>query len=374
MMLSIPKRLARQFLGIWLDRSVRTCPLYAFQAIANVLKEDPPMQTPSKTSRHGTPCRLAVLVLLFVSNANAESPLRWKFKEGEDLNYVMERAVDGKINLSGADIEFKLKMVFDTTWNVKSVAADGTASVEQALDRMQVSMDSPLGGSLEYDSKNPTKPDSPAWAMLAPMVEGMLGQTLKWKVSPLGKVSDIEMPQKLADIFAKQAQGGNRQQGFGLGGNMFSDRGIREFIEKSVLPLPEKAPAKDVTWKQHFENPIPRIGNQLADTTFSFAGTEIQDGKNVQKISGVTELTFEPDDDAAADLEITSQSGSASFSFDPAAGRAIKADGTQASTLELSGARELTQEIKETTSIRVGKSPAGKTPAKEDKDAKPAAK
>lgn len=331
------------------------------------------MQTPAKITGHGTLALAAGLALLLASNAHAESPLRWKFKEAETLNYVLERAVDGKITLSGADIEFKLKMIFDTTWKVKSVAADGAAIVEQSLDRMQVSMDSPLAGNLEYDSENPTKPDSPAWAMLEPMVSGLVGQTLTWKVSPQGKVSNIELPRKLADIFAKQGQGNNRQQAFGIGGNIFSEAGIKEFIEKSVLPLPEKAPAKDVTWKQSFENTIPRIGIQTAETTFSFAGADTQDGKSVQKISAVTELTFEPADDAAADLEITSQKSAAAVYFDPAAGRVIKSEGTQSSTLELSGARELTQESKETTSMRLGKSPAGKAAAKDGKDAKPSA-
>jgi hypothetical protein len=329
------------------------------------------MQTLAKNSRCVLLALAAVLALSCLSAARAEAPLRWKFKDGETLDYILERAVDGKIIISGADIEFKLKMIFDTSWKVKSVAADGTANIEQTLERMQISMDSPLGGSLEYDTQNPTQPDSPAWSMMVePMVSGLMGQTLKWKVSPLGKVSDIEMPEKLAAVFAKQKEGSNRQQGFGLGGNMFSDQGLREFIEKSVQPLPEKTPAKDVTWKQTFETPIPRIGTQTSETTFSFAGDEKLDGKTVQKITAGTELTFEPADDAAADLEITSQSATGTIYFDAAAGRAIKSAGTQASTMELSGARELTQEIKETTSMKMGKSPAGKPAAADEKAAK----
>src|SRR6185295_14776631 len=124
--------------------------------------------------------------------------------------------------------------------------------------RMQVAMESPIGGSLEYDSAVPVQPDSPAWAMLKPLVEGLSGQALKWKVSPLGKVSDIELPEKLVAAFGEQA-GGGRRQGMGLGGNMFSDRGIREFIQNSVQPLPEPAPGKDVTWKQNVETPLPQM-------------------------------------------------------------------------------------------------------------------
>jgi hypothetical protein len=320
-------------------------------------------------------CVLVVTIgLLVASAANAQTPLRWKFKEGEHLNYVLERAVEGKINLSGADIAFKMGMTFDTTWNVKSVAQDGTANVEQTVDRVQIGMSSPLGGNLVYDSQNPEPPAGPVWAQLKPLMEGMLGQTFKAKISSLGKVSDIELPQKLSEVFAKQQQGGNRQAGFGIGGNAFNESGIKEMIEKSVLPLPEAAVGKDVTWKQSFQNPIRGIGTQTAEITYSFADLEQQDGKPVQKISSVTELTFEPADDARADLEITSQEGSAEFYFDPQAGHLIKSAGTQTSALEMSGPRDLTQEIKETTSMRLGKSPAAKPQTEADKSAKAPAK
>ena len=75
------------------------------------------------------------------------------------------------------------------------------------------------------------------------------------------------------------------------------------------------------------------------------------------KISAVTELTFEPAEDAQADLEITAQESAATYYFDPAAGRMIKSDATFMSALELSGPRELTQEFKDTVTMRQGKSP-----------------
>ena len=235
--------------------------------------------------------------LLAAASAGAAEPLRWKLKSGEDLNYVMDRKIDGKLDLSGAEITFTVSMVFDTTWKVKAVAADGTADIEQTLDRMQIAMSSPLGGDLEYDSAKPTKPDSPAWGQVEPMIS-MLGETFKWKINPQGTVTDVELPAKLQETFDKQKGGGNRQGGFGIGNNMFSERGIKEFIEKSVLPLPEKTPEGDGTWTQEFENVIPKLGTQTSETSYSFAGQGSEDGKPVAKITAKTELTFEPADDA----------------------------------------------------------------------------
>ena len=47
--------------------------------------------------------RIALVGLLMASGASAyaQAPLRWKFKVGEDLNYVMDRTLAGKINFSG---------------------------------------------------------------------------------------------------------------------------------------------------------------------------------------------------------------------------------------------------------------------------------
>jgi hypothetical protein len=252
-------------------------------------------------------CFLFVVLVVTVSAASraAEPAPRWKFKEGQNLHYVMERGVEGKVALSGAEFEFKMTMTFDTTWLVKSVAADGTANVEQTVDRIQVKMDSPLAGNVEFDSASGKQPEpGPVWNMLQPMVEGLQGQPIKTKISPLGKVSDIEFGEKMSEAFQKQKVSQNRQAGMGFGGNAFSERGVRELITKSVLPLPETL-GKDVTWTQSFDNPIPGIGTQTAETKFSLAGEEMVDGKMATKIAAVTELTFEPDENPRAELEIT---------------------------------------------------------------------
>src|SRR5262245_48672659 len=125
---------------------------------------------------------LAILAVGFVASARGESPLRWKFKEGQSLDYVLERTAEGKVSLMGAEFAFKMGMAFDTTWKVKSVAADGSANVEQTVERIQISMSSPLAGDVAYDSKSGDKPDAgPVWTLLEPVVSGMLGETFKVK-------------------------------------------------------------------------------------------------------------------------------------------------------------------------------------------------
>ena len=79
-------------------------------------------------------------------------------------------------------------------------------------------------------------------------------------------------------------------------------------------------------------------------------------------------MTFEPDENPMADVEITEQAGKSTFHFDPAAGRMVKAEGVQTFIMEISGQREMTQDMKETWNMHLGKSPAAKpAEAKEEK-------
>jgi hypothetical protein len=316
--------------------------------------------------------RLALLAAWVAAASSAwaaDAPLRWKFKAGEQLDYVMQRDVEGKMNLMGADIAFKMGMTFDIAWKVQSVAADGTGQVDLIVDRVQINMASPLGGDLVFDSKAEGKLTGPAAAMMGPVLDGMLGQPIKAKISSLGEVSDIQLPEKLEEVFKKQQLSPNRQQGFGAGGSGFSERGIKELITKSVLPLPAEN-GKDVSWKQHFENPIMRAGTQMTDITYSLAGPATEEGKPVTKIAAETELTFEPSENPMADVEITSQEGKSTFYFDAAAGRMLKAEGVQNFIMEISGQREMTQDMKETMKMYLGKSPEPKPAEKKEAEKK----
>lgn len=296
---------------------------------------------------------LATLVALVVAAARAED-LRWKFTPDQTLNYVLDRGVEGKLVLSGSDIVFKMGMTFDTTWKVASVSDDGTADVELTADRIQVNMSSPLFGKMAYDSKAGEEPAGPVWQQMKPVMNGMLGEAFKLKISPLGKVSDVVLPEKLKKSLAAQEIGENRRQGFGIGGNPFGEEGIKELIAKSILILPESA---DGEWTQSFENAIPGLGTQSSETSFSAAGMETKDGRQLAKITSETELFFEPEENPRAELEIMAQEAKSTYYFDPAAGHLVSADGVQQVEMEISGPQEISQEIKETTSMRLGKSP-----------------
>ncbi len=311
------------------------------------------------------------IVLVGVSLAQADTPPRWKFKTGETLNYVLERNVDGQMKLAGNPIGIKMGMTFDTTWKCTGVQDDGTAALEQTVDRIQISMASPLSGEIKYDSAVGAAPSGPLGAMLGPMINGLLNQPIKLNVSPLGEVSDIDLPEKLKEEFAKQKEvGQNRRSGMGIGGNAFSEEAIEKLVEQAVMPLPESA-EEGTTWTQAFENELPMLGTEFSETTFSIGGDETVDGKKLVKIEATTELLFEPAVEPRMEMEILEQDSTTTAYFDKDAGHLVKSEGTQKAVKEISGQQEISQDMTETFKMYLGKSPAA---AEKKAEEKPAAK
>ncbi len=319
------------------------------------------------------PARMLLLATLIVcsglSVAQAEATLRWKFKSGDSMEYVMERAIEAKIDLSGSEIEFNSGMTFDTSWKVKSVAGDGTAELEQTVERIQLKMDSPLGGGLDYDSKRPGSGEGQIWEMMGPMFESLVGQTFTLKVSPLGKVTDIKIPEKVSEQLAKAAGPGRRGGGGlgGLGGMGLTEASIKEMIERGFVLLPEKPVAQDVTWKQSFENVMKGMGVEKTEVTYSSDESETKDGHVIQKIAAKSDLTFEPEENPQADVEIDEQEGSSTVYFDVDAGRTVKVEGKQKVVRAIVAPnREITVEQNEKVTVRQGKSPDPKPAEKKE--------
>ena len=323
-------------------------------------------------------CIFNLAALSAPGSARAEG-LRWKLKAGEELHYVTQRKIDGKLDFSGAPIDFKTGLVFDTTWKVKSVSADGIAEVEQTVDRLQFSMESPLGGALNYDSKKPDSGgDSPIWQQLEPLVTALVGQPIGMKVTPSGKVTDIQLPAKLTEQFEKQKQrqggagGGRRGGGLGgPGGGMFNEQGMKELVERSVQRLPDDGTATDATWIQQFESPMMGAGVMKTEIKYSPAGKDKVDGHQVEKISAKTDLTFEADEKSNTEVEIAEQDGESTSYFDVEAGRTIKVEGKQKTVFEITAPnRDIRQEIEETVTVKQGKSPESAEGESSDKKAK----
>src|SRR5207244_3463797 len=98
--------------------------------------------------------------------AQAQTTLRYKFKEGEKLNYVMEQTMVMKMNVGGKEVTVKSEQVMDLLWNIHSVDSDGTAKLTQTMQRIRMNMDLPTGQKITYDSRDKKELDDPVGRMI----------------------------------------------------------------------------------------------------------------------------------------------------------------------------------------------------------------
>src|SRR5829696_3236789 len=116
----------------------------------------------------------ATLGSVIVPNAQAEGPLRWKFKVGEKLDYNMVQEM--QMSASGAalpqEMKTSMRQEMNMTWDVQGVDdKSGEAVIRQKFDRVKMKMQTPVAG-FEYDSKSEEAPTG-LGAMIAPMYKAM---------------------------------------------------------------------------------------------------------------------------------------------------------------------------------------------------------
>src|SRR5262249_27798932 len=69
------------------------------------------------------------LAALFIAAvpAQAQTTLRYKFKQGEKLDYVIENKMTMKLDLGGKEIEMAINQNMEMAWKIEAVASDGKA-------------------------------------------------------------------------------------------------------------------------------------------------------------------------------------------------------------------------------------------------------
>jgi hypothetical protein len=199
----------------------------------------------------------------------------------------------------------------------------------------------------------------------------MVGEEFTLKVSSLGKVTDVKLPEKVLQVVNSQQ---NTRRGPGMG-NMAGPDQIKEQIENAFVLLPEKAIEANATWDKKTSTKMPRMGTQNTDVTYTYKGQEKKGADEIAKIDAKTQLTFEPQEGSEIDAEITEQKGTGEIAFDVTAGKVHQMSFHQKMVMNINARdREITQELESKRTLKPGKSenppPADKKPAEKKEAAK----
>jgi hypothetical protein len=295
--------------------------------------EDPLLRKADMNKRIGR-VALAAMALAtmgcLVPAAQAQSePLRWKLQPGQQFQVVVSQKMDQQ--MQGIDIPITSRI--EMNWRVLS--ADGNNVVlAQAITRFALSMRSPQG-AIEFDSANPEGAKGEVAEQLKPAVEGLVGKEIRYAMSPLGVISNVEIPPDLSG------------PGAGPLSQMFNADSLKQMIQQQSFVLPEAAPTEGQSWDQ--TNEIDTMGMKMIITnTYTYGGTEIVEGRRVHKFSSVGQTELVVDKNAPMKTTIESQESSGTMHFDNEAGYFIGGSTTQKMGLRIEFAG---QSIPQSTSI-----------------------
>lgn len=158
-------------------------------------------------------------VLATGGTSSAQTTLRYKFKEGDTLDYVSENKTKMSTDLGGVKIAFNIKQYTNMTWKVYKVKADGSAEMGLKIDRIVMDVDGPPPlGAFGIDSNDKKDPDNLLAQQFARLLRKMAGQEIKTTMTPLGELKDVVYPEDLDRTLRDLGQGLGLGGGGGAGG------------------------------------------------------------------------------------------------------------------------------------------------------------
>src|SRR5688572_29896240 len=93
------------------------------------------IEAPMTIRPRGSHALLFIVASTVAEPASAQTQLRWKFSDGQKRHYSITQDMEISANVGGRKIDTTMVQVIDMTWNVKKVDANGTARMEQSIDR-----------------------------------------------------------------------------------------------------------------------------------------------------------------------------------------------------------------------------------------------
>jgi hypothetical protein len=293
---------------------------------------------------------LAVLLasLALASAAQAQTTLRYKYKEGEKLEYVVDQDQKTTMNLLGMDIDIKQNMVMKMTWQTLKVDENGNATAKVTMTRVTLTMEGGPLGKVTVDSTDKDEPDDPIGQMFSQVVKGVGSMEMTFTADPSGDVRDV----KVAEGTIKKLK---KLPGIPGGGEMFGPESFKSIVHGSIiLPLPKEAIDQGKSWSHKMEQKAPGLGKMSVDTKYTYEGQIEKNGTKLEKLAAKPSLKIEADPDAQIKMSVKSSAGKGFALFDNKVGRIAESSNEQVIRMEIdAGGMTIDVSSTQNTTIRL---------------------
>jgi hypothetical protein len=212
--------------------------------------------------------KLIAALLLLALPAQEKVEVKWKFQTGRELRYRHSQ----KQTMEFAGTAMEQQTAQTHLWTVKGVDDKGVAALETKVVAVAAKGTGPAG-EYDYDSeKDKEAPENPQVAMMAKMV----GKTFQMKMTPAGKIVELQGYDKLVDEMLKDLgeDAGPMKE---MLKQMLSDDTMKSMMQQMAPMLPEKPVAKGESWKNDFTLKLPMMGGIKFGITSTLA--DVKDGE-----------------------------------------------------------------------------------------------
>ncbi|MEO6810989.1 MAG: DUF6263 family protein [Isosphaeraceae bacterium] len=285
-----------------------------------------------KTARCSTWLMVWLAAALIAKPASADAPLRWKFAKGQTLSYTMSESSVKTIEILGKQpdpnapndagkaesqpkkFQTTLTQTIDMTWTVQDVEPDGSARMNQTINRIRLSSETPFGGKLSIDTNDKGEPKNPAAIGLMPILRATVGAPVAVTMSNRGEIRDVTLPPDLLASLKDTGPAG------AAAGSLISEDALRKAMSRGSLILPETAVAKGASWTVNAALPAP-FGTMSMTSTYTDQGAANRGETAVERIGVKVEHEIKPKEEAPVQAKILTQDGQGTIDFDAKSGR-----------------------------------------------------
>jgi hypothetical protein len=284
----------------------------------------------------------SLILAACTSAASAQTTLRYQFKEGDKLPYVMEQKMKITMNILGMDVETKMDMALQLSLNVVEVNKDGSVQMQFKVTSAKMNMDGPTG-KVEVDSKDQLEPDDPVAKILSQVTKALGAMEMTGQMLPTGETKNVKVSE--ATVKALQAVPGADKAG-----DVANAESFKSMLSSIVFPT--EAVEKGKTWTNKTESKT-KFGQAISENVFTYDGTTEKDGATLQKISLKPNIKIEADPNAEIKIKVKDAKGTGHILFDNKIGRLIESTTTQTTQMQINaGGIDIDQRVEQTTTLR----------------------
>jgi hypothetical protein len=242
--------------------------------------------------------------------------LRWKLAKDQALKVTCTQETEVETSINNKPRRATLDMAMEIDWLVGEVDGDGTATIEQSIQRVQLKTTAPDADPVAYDSASASKPTGAA-KEIAANIAPLIGASFTVKMDARGDVREVTMSdetkKKIDDLPAD-----NQLK------PLLTKEGLANLFRLGGGILPEKAVKPGDTWPADQDITTP-FGTLKQKGTFTYTGQEKAGDRQLDNIKLSATSKLEPAK-GGAKVETSEQTKTGILRFDSTAGRAVSSE------------------------------------------------